>query len=215
MDCVHGGGGGAAAMLVTTREETELWHKRLGHPGVVCMSRMLKEKLIDYVKGSGNEVERVVTHYDGCILGKQTRTPSPPSTAAESTERLQLVHMDVVGELPVAGLNGEKYMLVLVDDFSNIQIRTFCSKAEVGALVQEVLLEWEVSTKCKVVTVRTDRGTEFVNHDLSNFFARKGITHQTSAPYTPQQNGKVERINRVIEERVRALLFTAEAGPEL
>jgi hypothetical protein len=72
--------------------------------------------------------------------------------------------MDVVGELPVAGLNGEKYMLVLVDDFSRrIQIWTVCSKVDVGALVQEVLLNWEVSTGCKVVTVKTDRGTEFVN----------------------------------------------------
>jgi hypothetical protein len=41
------------------------------------------------------------------------------------------------------------------------------------------------------------------------------MTHQTSAPYTPQQNGKVERINLVIKERVRALLFAVEAGPEL
>jgi hypothetical protein len=147
---------------------------------------------------------------------RKTRKPSPPSTAAESTERLQLVHMDVVGELPVAGLNGEKYMLVLLDDFSHkCEARFFSSKAEVGALVQETLLRWEVATKCKVVTVRTDRGTEFVNYDLSDFFARKGITHQTSAPYSPQQNGKVERMNRVIKERVRALLFTAEAGPEL
>jgi hypothetical protein len=124
--------------------------------------------------------------------------------------------MDVVGELPVAGMNGEKYMLVLLDDFSHrCEVRTFSSKVEVGALVQEVLLKWEVSTACNVVTVRTDRGTEFVNSDLSNFFTRKGITHQTSAPYTPQQNGNVERLNRVIKERVRALLFTAEAGPEL
>jgi transposase InsO family protein len=102
--------------------------------------------------------------------------------------------MDVVGELPVAGLNGEKYMLVLLDDFSHkCEARFFSSKAEVGALVQETLLRWEVATKCKVVTVRTDRGTEFANYDLSSFFARKGITHQTSAPYSPQQNGKVER----------------------
>jgi uncharacterized protein YbcI len=87
MAFVHGGG--AAAMLVTTREETELWHKHLGHPGVVSMSRMLRENLIDNVKGSLSEVERIVTHCDGCIRGKQTRTPSPPSTAAESTKRLQ------------------------------------------------------------------------------------------------------------------------------
>ncbi len=54
-----------------------------------------------------------------------------------------------------------------------------------------------------------------MNHELADFFARKGITHQTSAPYTSQQNGKVERIIRVIKERVRALLLAAEAGPEL
>jgi transposase InsO family protein len=117
--------------------------------------------------------------------------------------------MDVVGELPVAGLNGEKYMLLLSDDFSHrCEARFFSSKTEVGALV---LLTWEVSTKCKVVTVRTNRGTEFVNYDLSNFFARKGITHQTSAPYSPQQNRKVERLNMVIKERVGPLMFTAEA----
>jgi hypothetical protein len=124
--------------------------------------------------------------------------------------------MDVVGEMPVAGLGGERYLLVLLDDFSHkCEARSFSSKAEVGQLVQETLLKWEVSTKCKVGTVRTDRGTEFINSDLSHFSSRKGIMHQTSAPYTPEQNGKVERINRVIKERVRALLFDAEAGREL
>jgi transposase InsO family protein len=158
----------------------------------------------------------VVTHCDACIRGKQSKTPLPTSTAAESTERLQLVHMDVVGVMPVAGLGGELYLLVLLDDFSHkCEARPFSSKAEVGQLVQEILLRWEVSTKCKVGTVRTDRGTEFINSDLAQFFTRKGITHQTSAPYTPEQNGKVERINRVIKERVRALLFDAEAGSEL
>jgi hypothetical protein len=62
--------GGAAAMLVTTREETELWHKRLGHPGIVCMSRIMKENLINGVAGSVSEIEKVVTHCDGCIRGK-------------------------------------------------------------------------------------------------------------------------------------------------
>jgi transposase InsO family protein len=180
------------------------------------MTRMLREKLVEGVKGCLDKVRDVITHCDGCIRGKHVRTPTPPSTAAESTERLQLVHMDVVGELPVAGLGGERYMLVLLDDYSHeCEVRPFVSKTEVGALVKETLLRWESITGCKVVTVRTDRGTEFVNHDLSAFFADKGITHQNSAPYTPQQNGKVERLNRVLKERVRALLFTAEAGPEL
>jgi hypothetical protein len=54
------------------------------------MSRIMKEKLIDGVTGSVSKIERVVTHCDGCLRGKlkQTRKPSPPSTAAESIERL-------------------------------------------------------------------------------------------------------------------------------
>jgi hypothetical protein len=54
-----------------------------------------------------------------------------------------------------------------------------------------------------------------MNSDVKDFLAQKGIKHETSAPYTPQQNGRAERLNRIIKERIRVLLFEAEAGPEL
>jgi transposase InsO family protein len=42
---------------------------------------------------------------------------------------------------------------------------------------------------------------------LSAFFRSKGIIHQYSAPYSPQQNGSAERLNRTLNDRVRAMLL--------
>jgi transposase InsO family protein len=59
----------------------------------------------------------------------------------------------------------------------------------------------------RVKTVRTDRGSEYLNAELKTFYESKGILHETTAPYTPEQNGKAERLNRTLMERVRAMLY--------
>ncbi|GJZ10498.1 gag-pol polyprotein [Tanacetum coccineum] len=75
----------------------------------------------------------------------------------------------------------------------------------------------------QVITVRTDRGTEFLNKTLHAYFKEEGIEHQTSTPRTPEQNGVVERRNRTLVEAARTMLsasklplsFWAEAAPFL
>nr|GEY91545.1 retrovirus-related Pol polyprotein from transposon TNT 1-94 [Tanacetum cinerariifolium] len=70
-----------------------------------------------------------------------------------------------------------------------------------------------------VITVRTDRGTKFLNKTLNAFFKEEGIEHQTSTARTPEQNGIVERRNRTLVEVARTMLsdlklslfFSAEA----
>nr|GEX82400.1 retrovirus-related Pol polyprotein from transposon TNT 1-94 [Tanacetum cinerariifolium] len=57
-----------------------------------------------------------------------------------------------------------------------------------------------------VITVRTDRGTEFLNKTLRAFFKEEGIEHQTSTPRIPEQNGVVERRNRTLVEAARTML---------
>lgn len=53
-------------------------------------------------------------------------------------------------------------------------------------------------------------GGEFVNHELSNFFRTNGVIHQTTCPYTPQQNGRVERRHIILLEMSRALCFQSK-----
>ena len=63
--------------------------------------------------------------------------------------------------------------------------------------------------------VRTDRGSEYLNAPLMDFFKSKGIIHGTTAAYTPQQNGAAERLNRTLMERVRAMLHGAQLDVDM
>ena len=54
--------------------------------------------------------------------------------------------------------------------------------------------------------IRSDRGREFDNSNFLEFFHSLGIKHEFSAPRTPQQNGVVERKNRVLQEMARTML---------
>ncbi|GKG39457.1 retrovirus-related pol polyprotein from transposon TNT 1-94, partial [Tanacetum coccineum] len=61
-----------------------------------------------------------------------------------------------------------------------------------------------------VITVRTDRGTKFLNKTLHAYFKEEGIEHQTSTPRTPEQNGVVERLNRTLVEAARTMLSASK-----
>ncbi|KAK1607971.1 hypothetical protein QYE76_031644 [Lolium multiflorum] len=57
----------------------------------------------------------------------------------------------------------------------------------------------------KIKAIRTDNDTEFKNYTMQEFVDDEGIKHEFSAPYTPQQNGVVERKNRTIIEMTRTM----------
>ena len=56
------------------------------------------------------------------------------------------------------------------------------------------------------MTLRTDRGGEFTSHEFNTFCNDNGIRRHLTAPYTPQQNGVVERRNRTLMEMTRSIL---------
>jgi transposase InsO family protein len=195
--------------------EYDLWHARLGHPSSKNMERLQTEDMVKGIETSLSPCNHGHSHCEVCVLGKQTRE-SYPRSPATATERLEIVHMDIVGELPVPGAEGERYMLTMLDDFSKAGVaRALVLKSQVGDAVRAILLYLENQTGHTVKVVRTDRGTEFVNSDLREFFQSKGIRHETSAPYTPQQNGRAERFNRSLKEKVRMLLLQAKAPQSL
>ncbi|NWD34195.1 transposase family protein, partial [Pseudomonas reactans] len=68
----------------------------------------------------------------------------------------------------------------------------------------------ELKLKRPVRRIRSDNGLEFKNITLDSFLKNKGIEHNFSAPYTPQQNGVVERRNRTLCEAARSMLIFAD-----
>ena len=56
------------------------------------------------------------------------------------------------------------------------------------------------------LSIRSDNGSEFKNLQVEEFLEEEGIKHEFSAPYTPQQNGVVERKNRTLIDMARTML---------
>ena len=99
--------------------------------------------------------------------------------------------------MPVRGIEDELYVVTALDDYSGyaetILTRT---KAEAASGLVDLLVRWQRTTGRKLKILRTDRGTEFLGV-LSDYCTRKGITRQLSTAYTPEQNGRAERLNRI------------------
>ncbi|KRX72277.1 Retrovirus-related Pol polyprotein from transposon TNT 1-94 [Trichinella sp. T6] len=82
------------------------------------------------------------------------------------------------------------------------------TKDEVLRCLKIALTEIKQETGRDVQRIRTDRGTEFANRELDNFFTEKKIVHKKTPPYTPQFNGMAEREDRTLVEKARAMLHT-------
>ncbi|GKB03525.1 retrovirus-related pol polyprotein from transposon TNT 1-94 [Tanacetum coccineum] len=146
-----------------------------------------------------------------CELGKAKRKSFHTKTTPSSKRRLQLLHMDLCGPMRVESINGKKYVLVIVDDFSRYTWTHFLrSKDETPGVLIDFLTLVQRGLHAQVTTVRTDKGTEFLNKSLHAYFAKEGIRHETSTARTPEQNGVVERRNRTLVEAARTMLSAAK-----
>jgi transposase InsO family protein len=111
---------------------------------------------------------------------------------------LDLVHADLMGPLEES-LAGSKYILVVVDDYSRYsEVACLGSKAEATDSLCRILGGWSTRLDRSAVLLRTDNGRELCNHTVKSYCANRGIHHQTTVPYTPQSNGRVERLNRTL-----------------
>nr|GFA91026.1 integrase, catalytic region, zinc finger, CCHC-type, peptidase aspartic, catalytic [Tanacetum cinerariifolium] len=110
-------------------------------------------------------------------------------------------------------INKKRYVLVIVDDYARFGwVRFLRTKDETPAVFEKFLKNSQLALKATVRTVRTNNGTKFVNKTLTDLFESVGITHQTSVPRSPPQNGVVKRRNRTLMEAARTMLIFAKAS---
>nr|GFB37264.1 integrase, catalytic region, zinc finger, CCHC-type, peptidase aspartic, catalytic [Tanacetum cinerariifolium] len=128
-----------------------------------------------------------------CEQGKIHRKHHKSKIAFASNKPLYLLHMDLCGPMRVQSINGKRYVLVVVDDYSRYTWIFFLhSKDEASEVIISFIKKTQVNLQLKVQRVRIDNGTKFKNKTLAKFFDEVGITQQFSAARTPQQNGVVE-----------------------
>nr|GEU70776.1 hypothetical protein [Tanacetum cinerariifolium] len=164
-----------------------LWHRRLSHLNFDYINLLSKKDIVIGLPKLKYVKDQLCS---SCELSKEKRSSFKSKAVPSSKRRLNLLHMDLCGPMRVASINGKKYILVIVDDYSRYTWTLFLrSKDETSEVLKEFLTMIQRNLQALVIIVRTDRGTEFLNKTLNAFFKEEGIEHQTSIPRTPKQNG--------------------------
>nr|GEZ90148.1 retrovirus-related Pol polyprotein from transposon TNT 1-94 [Tanacetum cinerariifolium] len=176
-------------MAKATSSQAWLWHRRLSHLNFDTINLLSKN---DIVVGLP-KLKFVKDHLcSSCELVKAKRKYFHSKLTPSSKRRLQLLNMDLCGLMRVASINGKRYVLVIVDDYSRYTWTHFLrSKDESPEVLIDFLRLVQRGLKAQVRVVRTDKGTKFLNQTLYVYFAAEGIQHQTSVARTPEQNGVV------------------------
>ncbi|GJT58902.1 putative ribonuclease H-like domain-containing protein [Tanacetum coccineum] len=176
-----------------SKTKSWLWHRHLSHLNFGTLNKLAKDGLARGIPKLKFQKDHLCS---ACALGKSKKSSHQPKAEDTNQEKLYLLHMDLCGPMRVESINGKKYILVIVDDYSRFTwVKFLRSKDEAPDAIIKCIKNIQVRLNATVRNVRTDNGTEFVNQTLRDFYENVGISHQTSVARTPQQNGIVERQN--------------------
>ncbi|GJY91129.1 retrovirus-related pol polyprotein from transposon TNT 1-94 [Tanacetum coccineum] len=165
-------------MAKATSSQAWLWHRRLSHLKFDSINLQSKDDIVIGLP----KLKFVKDHLcSPCELGKAKRKSFHTKTTPSSKRWLQLLHMVLCGPMQVESINGKKYVLVIVDDYSRFTWTHFLrSKDETPKVLIDFLILVQRGLHAQVRTVQTNKGTEFLNKTLHAYFAQEGIEHQTS-----------------------------------
>ncbi|CAO2193121.1 unnamed protein product [Urochloa humidicola] len=184
-------------------DEAWRWHERYGHLHFEALRRLGTKEM---VRGTPC-VDHVEQLCDTCVMTKQKRLPFPRQASFRAKERLELVHGDLCGPVTPATPGGRRYFLLLVDDVSRYMWAVILdSKAAAADAIKRIQASAEMECGRKLRVLRTDNGGEFTAAEFASYCADEGVHRHFTTPYTPQQNGVVERRNQTVVAMARALL---------
>nr|GEV11781.1 hypothetical protein [Tanacetum cinerariifolium] len=163
-----------------TLDESNLWHKRLGHINFKTMNK---------------------------LKGKQHKASCKTKTVCSISQPLQMLHMDLFGPTFIKSLMKKLYCLVVTSDFSRFSWVFFlATKDETSGILKAFITRIKNLIDHKVKIIRCDNGNEFKNKEMNHFCEKQGIKREFSVARTPQQNGVAERKNRTLIEAARTML---------
>ncbi|GKA60831.1 integrase, catalytic region, zinc finger, CCHC-type containing protein, partial [Tanacetum coccineum] len=143
----------------SSKNKSWLWHHRLNHLNFDTLNDLARKDLVRGLPRLKFEKDHLCS---ACQHGKRRKATHKPKTINTITEVLHTLYMDLCGPLRVQCINGKKYILVIVDDYSRFTwVKFLRSKDETPVFVINLLKQLQVSLNKIVRFMRTDNGTEF------------------------------------------------------
>nr|GEX01510.1 retrovirus-related Pol polyprotein from transposon TNT 1-94 [Tanacetum cinerariifolium] len=160
-------------MTKATSSQAWLWHRRLSHLNLETINLLSKNDIVIGLP----KLKFIKDHLcSSCKLGKAKRKSFQTKTTPSSKRQLQLLHMDLCGPMRVASINGKKYVLVIVYDYSRYTWTHFLrSKDETPKVLIDFLRLVQRGLHAQVRIVQNDKGTEFLNKTLNAYLLVKGF----------------------------------------
>ncbi|GJT85509.1 integrase, catalytic region, zinc finger, CCHC-type containing protein [Tanacetum coccineum] len=140
------------------------WHRRLSHLNFGTIKDLTRLDLVDGLLKFKYGKNHLCSAYE---RGKSKKASHPPKLVPSDHFKLELLHMDLCGLMRVASINGKKYILVIVDDYSRYTWVYFLhSKDKTPEIIKKFIAQAQLNYKTKVCKIRTDNGTELKNATL-------------------------------------------------
>nr|GEV13901.1 ribonuclease H-like domain, reverse transcriptase, RNA-dependent DNA polymerase [Tanacetum cinerariifolium] len=169
--------------------------KRGGHLNFDYINKMTRKGLVEGIL----RINHAGQIYDACLLGKHTRTPFPNQAKFRSKNPLDLVYGDLCGPISPATHSGKKLIFLLVDDCTRFMWAYFLtSKDQAFSTFKEFRQHIEMEMRMKLRMLRINKGGEFTSNEFTKYCKENGKARKLTMPYSPQQNGVLERRNRTV-----------------
>ncbi|GJV56793.1 putative ribonuclease H-like domain-containing protein [Tanacetum coccineum] len=208
-------GGLTCLFAKATIDESNLWHRRLGHINFKTMNKLVRGNLVRGLPSKLFENDHTCV---ACQKGKQHKASCKTKLVSSISQPLQMLHMDLFGPTSVRSINHKTYCLVVTDDFSRFSWVFFlATKDETSGILKTFITGIENQINHKVKIIRCDNETEFKNNNMNQFCRMKRIKREFSVARTPQQNGVAERKNGTLIKAARTMLADSllRSGPDL
>nr|GFA32319.1 retrovirus-related Pol polyprotein from transposon TNT 1-94 [Tanacetum cinerariifolium] len=175
-------------LVKASSSQSWLWHLRLSHLNFATIINLVKNNLVQGLPKMKFKKDHLCSV---CEQGKIYQKHHKSKTAFASNKPLYLLHMDLCGPMRVESINGKRYMLVVVDDYSRYTWVLFLYlKDEASDVIISFIKKTQVNLQLQAEHVRTDNGTEFKNKTLAKFFDEKTqVNLQLQAERVRTDNG--------------------------
>ena len=189
--------------------DIQMWHEILGHCNYDDVQKL--ENVVDGMSIKGKASKSMPCEV--CVQGKFTQSRNrKPDVRAKSA--LELVHTDLAGPIDPESREGYRYALSFTDDYSSA-VFVYCLKHKSDTVEATERFLADTAPYGKIKCIRSDNGTEFTGQGYQALLRRNRIRHQTSAPYSPHQNGTAERNWRTLFDMARCMLLESQLPKEL
>ncbi|GKG11394.1 retrovirus-related pol polyprotein from transposon TNT 1-94, partial [Tanacetum coccineum] len=165
-------------MSKATSTKSWLWHQRLSHLNFGTINQLPSNDLVDGLPKFKYNKDHLCS---ACEQGKSKKASLPPKLVPSTESKLELLHMNLCGPMRVESINGKKYIVVIVDDYSQYTWLYFLrTKDEAPNMIIDFINQVQQNLKAQILKIQTNNGTEFKNEKLRSFNAKLGIVHNTS-----------------------------------